>query len=297
MAEIISGTAIRKEILSELKQEIQEMHEKHGIVPGLATILVGNNPASVSYVTLKAKTAKDIGCLEIQDNRPENISEQELLDIIRQYNDDPRIHGILVQLPLPRHINENKVLYAIDPDKDVDGFHPVNVGRMLIGGEVTGFLPCTPAGIQEMLVRSGTELSGAEVVVVGRSNIVGKPLSVLLAQKGRGGNATVTMVHTGTRNLAEHCRRADVLIVAAGRPGLVQADWIKPGATVIDVGVNRIGFNETTGKPILSGDVDFEAAEKIAGKITPVPGGVGPMTIAMLMKNTVLSAKRHLNLC
>jgi methylenetetrahydrofolate dehydrogenase (NADP+)/methenyltetrahydrofolate cyclohydrolase len=292
-AEIISGTDMRTAILEELASEVEAMKAKHGKVPGLVTILVGENPASVSYVTLKVKTALKLGFHEIQDSQPESISEEELLALIERYNQDPDIHGILVQLPLPKHINEEKVIYAIDPDKDVDGFHPVNLGRMVIGGDNGGFLPCTPAGIQEMIVRSGTETSGAEVVVVGRSNIVGKPISVMMGQKGRGANSTVTMVHTRTHDIAEHCKRADILIVAAGVPGLVKPDWIKPGATVIDVGVNRVGTS-TTGKAILSGDVDFAEACKVAGKITPVPGGVGPMTIAMLMKNTVKSAWMHL---
>lgn len=294
MADIISGTEMRTAILDELRREVEAIREKHGTVPGLVTILVGENPASVSYVTLKVKTALSLGFHEIQDNQPADISEEALLALIDKYNHDPSIHGILVQLPLPKHIDENKVIYAIDPDKDVDGFHPVNLGRMVIGGDAVRFLPCTPAGIQEMLVRSGVETAGAEVVVVGRSNIVGKPISVMLGQKGPGANATVTMVHTRTKDLAAHCRRADILIVAAGVPGLVKPDWIKPGATVIDVGVNRVGFNEKTGKPILSGDVDFAEAGKVAGKITPVPGGVGPMTIAMLMKNAVRSAWYHL---
>ena len=294
MADIISGTEMRAAILDELRQEVEAIREKQGTVPGLVTILVGENPASISYGTLKVKTALSLGFHEIQDNQPADVSEEALLALIDKYNRDPSIHGILVQLPLPKHIDENKVIYAIDPDKDVDGFHPVNLGRMVIGGNAVRFLPCTPAGIQEMLVRSGVEMAGAEVVVVGRSNIVGKPISVMLGQKGPGANATVTMVHTRTKDLAEHCRRADILIVAAGVPGLVKPDWITPGATVIDVGVNRVGFNEKTGKPILSGDVDFAEASKVAGKITPVPGGVGPMTIAMLMKNTVRSAWHHL---
>ena len=292
MAEIISGTEMRTAILDELREDIRRMQSLHGTVPGLVTILVGENPASVSYVALKVKTALSLGFHEIQDNQPADISEADLLALIEHYNRDPAIHGILVQLPLPPHIDESKIIYAIDPEKDVDGFHPVNIGRMVIGDE--GFLPCTPAGIQEMLVRSGVTTSGAEVVVVGRSNIVGKPIAIMLGQKGPGGDATVTLVHTRTKNLAEHCRRADVLIVAAGVPGLVKPEWIKPGATVIDVGVNRVGFNEKTGKPILSGDVDFAAARDVAGKITPVPGGVGPMTIAMLMKNTVRSAWKFL---
>ena len=290
-AQLISGTEIRKTILAEIKEEVDKMKEKHGKVPGLVTILVGSSPASISYVTLKVKTAISLGFHEIQDDQPEDISEADLLALIDKYNKDPEIHGILVQLPLPKHIDDKKVLNAIDPDKDVDAFHPVNVGRLMIGGDEAKFLPCTPAGIQEMIVRSGTETSGAEVVVVGRSNIVGKPISMMMAQKGEGANSTVTIVHTRTKDLEAHCKRADILIVAAGVPGLVKPEWIKPGSTVIDVGVNRIGMNEKTGKAILSGDVDFDAAKEIAGKITPVPGGVGPMTIAMLMKNTLRSAQ------
>ncbi|WP_281648816.1 bifunctional methylenetetrahydrofolate dehydrogenase/methenyltetrahydrofolate cyclohydrolase FolD [Parendozoicomonas sp. Alg238-R29] len=293
-AEIISGTQMRKEILAELEREVVEMKEKYGKGPGLVTILVGENPASISYVTLKVKTALNLGFHEIQDNQAEDISEEDLLALIEKYNNDPDIHGILVQLPLPKHINEDAVITAISPDKDVDGFHPVNLGKMVIGGDQVRYLPCTPAGIQEMIVRSGTETSGAEVVVVGRSNIVGKPISVMMGQKGPGANSTVTMVHTRTQDLASHCKRADILIVAAGVPGLVKPEWIKKGATVIDVGVNRVGVNEETGKAILSGDVDYEEARKVAGKITPVPGGVGPMTITMLMKNTVKSAWWHL---
>ncbi|SDP55837.1 bifunctional methylenetetrahydrofolate dehydrogenase/methenyltetrahydrofolate cyclohydrolase FolD [Desulforhopalus singaporensis] len=295
-AEIISGTEIRKEILAEIKQEVEEMKEKVGKVPGLVTILVGKSPASVSYVTLKVKTALSVGFNEIQDDQPEDISEADLLALIDKYNNDENIHGILVQLPLPKHIDDKKVLNAINPDKDVDAFHPVNVGRLMIGGDEVRFLPCTPAGIQEMIVRSGTETSGAEVVVVGRSNIVGKPIAMMMAQKGVGANSTVTIVHTRTKDLAAHCKRADILIVAAGVPDLVKPEWIKPGATVIDVGVNRVGMNEATGKAILKGDVDYDRAKEIAGKITPVPGGVGPMTIAMLMKNTLTSAKKTLGL-
>jgi methylenetetrahydrofolate dehydrogenase (NADP+)/methenyltetrahydrofolate cyclohydrolase len=290
-AEIISGTEIRKAILAEVKEEVEKMKEKTGKVPGLVTILVGSSPASISYVTLKVKTAISLGFHEIQDDQPDDISEADLLALIEKYNTDPDIHGILVQLPLPKHIDDKKVLNAINPDKDVDAFHPVNVGRLMIGGDEAIFHPCTPAGIQEMIVRSGTETSGAEVVVVGRSNIVGKPIAMMMAQKGIGANSTVTIVHTRTKDLAAHCLRADILIVAAGVPGLVKPEWIKPGSTVIDVGVNRIGMNEKTGKAILSGDVDFKAAKEIAGKITPVPGGVGPMTIAMLMKNTLKAAQ------
>ncbi len=293
-AELISGTEISKTILEEIAQEVAEMKEKKGKVPGLVTILVGESPASISYVTLKVKTALKLGFKEVQDNQPADISEEALLALIDKYNNDPEIHGILVQLPLPKHIDDKKVLNAIDPDKDVDAFHPVNVGRLMIGGEAVRFLPCTPAGIQELIVRSGTETSGAEVVVVGRSNIVGKPIAMMMAQKGVGANSTVTIVHTRTRDLAAHCKRADILIVAAGVPDLVKPEWIKPGSTVIDVGVNRVGKNEKTGKAILKGDVDFEKAKEIAGKITPVPGGVGPMTICMLMKNTLRSAQQSI---
>jgi len=293
-AELISGTEISKTILAEIKQEVNEMKDKTGKVPGLVTILVGENPASISYVTLKVRTALNLGFNEIQDNQPEDISQEDLLALIDKYNKDPEINGILVQLPLPKHIDDKKVLNAIDPDKDVDAFHPVNVGRLMIGGDEVRFLPCTPAGIQELIVRSGTETKGAEVVVVGRSNIVGKPIAMMMAQKGVGANSTVTIVHTGTQDLDAHCKRADILVVAAGVPNLVKPEWIKPGSTVIDVGVNRIGKNEKTGKAILRGDVDFDKAKEIAGKITPVPGGVGPMTICMLMRNTLRAAQRSM---
>jgi methylenetetrahydrofolate dehydrogenase (NADP+)/methenyltetrahydrofolate cyclohydrolase len=294
-AKIISGKEVAQEIREELKKEVMEMKDKHGVVPGLVTILVGSDPGSISYVTGKQKTAHELGFNSIQDDQSEDISEDDLLKLIDQYNRDPKIHGILVQLPLPKHIDDKKVLNSIDPDKDVDGFHPVNVGRLMIGGEGVKFLPCTPAGIQELIVRSGVETKGAEVVVVGRSNIVGKPIANIMLQKAAGANSTVTVIHTGTKNMEEHCKRADILIVAAGVPNLVKPEWIKPGACVIDVGVNRVGekISEKTGKKIaiLKGDVDFDAAKEIAGAITPVPGGVGPMTITMLMKNTVKSAK------
>jgi methylenetetrahydrofolate dehydrogenase (NADP+)/methenyltetrahydrofolate cyclohydrolase len=295
-AKIISGTEIRKQILDEIASEVNEIKEKHNIVPGLVTILVGENPASISYVTLKIKTANQLGFHEIQDNQSPDIPEKDLLALIEKYNNDDAIHGILVQLPLPDHIDEKKVLNAIDPDKDVDGFHPVNVGRLMIGGGEVKFPPCTPAGIQEMIVRTGVETSGAEVVVVGRSNIVGKPIANMMLQKGDGANSTVTIVHTRTKDLAAHCKRADILIVAAGVPGLVKPEWIKPGACVIDVGVNRVGEKPSAKDPnrmvaILRGDVDFDAAKEIAGSITPVPGGVGPMTITMLMKNTLHALK------
>ena len=299
-AKLIKGTEIREVILEEVKAGVEQIKEKHGVVPGLVTILVGENPASISYVTLKIKTAERLGFKEIQDSQPEDISEADLLALVDKYNKDDAINGILVQLPLPKHINEKKVLNAIDPDKDVDGFHPVNVGRLMIGGDEVKFPPCTPAGIQEMIVRTGVETSGAEVVVVGRSNIVGKPIANMMLQKGDGANSTVTVVHTRTKDLEGHCKRADILIVAAGVPGLVKPEWIKPGACVIDVGVNRVGekISEKTGKKIaiLKGDVEFDEAKEIAGSITPVPGGVGPMTVTMLMVNTLKSLKFKLGI-
>ncbi|MBI4633188.1 MAG: bifunctional 5,10-methylene-tetrahydrofolate dehydrogenase/5,10-methylene-tetrahydrofolate cyclohydrolase [Deltaproteobacteria bacterium] len=287
-AKLISGTEIAKMIREELKQETERLKEKTGIVPGLVTILVGENPASVSYVTAKQKTSKELGFHSIQDSQPADIKEADLLKLIDKYNHDPSIHGILVQLPLPKHINETKVLYAIDPKKDVDGFHPVNVGKLMIGE--ADYLPCTPAGIQQLLIRTGVKTDGAEVVVVGRSNIVGKPIANILLQKQKGANATVTICHTGTKDMAFHTRRAEILIVAAGKPNAVTADMVKEGAVVIDVGVNRIGMTPE-GKAKLCGDVDFEAVREKAAAITPVPGGVGPMTITMLMMNTVKAAK------
>jgi len=299
-AKLIKGKEIREEILAEIKEEVVAIKEKYGAVPGLVTILVGEDPASVSYVTAKVKTALSLGFKEVQENLPANVSEEELLALVEKYNQDESIHGILVQLPLPSQINEKRIINAIDPDKDVDGFHPINMGRLLIGGSEVKFPPCTPAGIVEMLRRAGVPTGGAEAVVVGRSNIVGKPVAVMLMQKNPQANATVTVTHTRTRDLAAHCRRADILIVAAGVPGLVKPEWIKPGACVIDVGVNRVGWkiSKKTGRKIavLKGDVDFEAAKEIAGWITPVPGGVGPMTIAMLMRNTLNSLKYKLGI-
>lgn len=290
-ARVISGTEIASKIREEIRQEVEKLKETDNITPGLVTIIVGKNPASVSYVTAKQKTSKELGFYSVQDGCPEDIAETELLAMIDRYNRDPLIHGILVQLPLPGHINETKVLYAIDPDKDVDGFHPVNLGRLMIGEAL--FYPCTPYGIQQLLIRSDIEIGGAEVVVVGRSNIVGKPVAMMLCQKARGANATVTICHTGTKDLAFHTRRADILIVAAGRPKAITADMVKEGAVVIDVGVNRIGVTPE-GKARLCGDVDFDAVREKASAITPVPGGVGPMTITMLMLNTLNAAKRSL---
>jgi methylenetetrahydrofolate dehydrogenase (NADP+)/methenyltetrahydrofolate cyclohydrolase len=292
-AKIIDGKQVAQEMREEIKAEAATLIEK-GVVPGLVTILVGEDPASISYVTAKQRTSKELGFHSIQDNQPEDIDEATLLALVEKYNKDPKIHGILVQLPLPKHIDDNKVLNAIDPDKDVDGFHPVNVGRLMIGE--ARFLPCTPAGIQQLLVRSGTKTEGAEVVVVGRSNIVGKPIANILLQKQDGANATVTICHTRTKDMASHTKRADILIVAAGFPDAVTADMVKDGAVVIDVGVNRVGekpSKKTPGKmvAILKGDVDFDAIKEKASAITPVPGGVGPMTITMLMYNTLKSAK------
>lgn len=290
-ARLISGHDISRQIREELAEEVAQLKEKHGVMPGLVTVLVGGNPASLSYVTAKQKSARELGFYSIQDSQPATIAEADLLELIGRYNRDPQIHGILVQLPLPKHINEAKVLYAIDPHKDVDGFHPVNVGKMVIGE--ADYLPCTPAGIQQLLVRSGVKTDGAEVVVVGRSNIVGKPIANILLQKQQGANATVTICHTGTRDMALHTRRADILIVAAGRPRAVTADMVKQGAVVIDVGVNRIGIT-AEGKAKLCGDVDFDGVKEKASLITPVPGGVGPMTITMLMLNTVKAARLSL---
>jgi methylenetetrahydrofolate dehydrogenase (NADP+)/methenyltetrahydrofolate cyclohydrolase len=288
-AKIIDGKAIAKEIREEIKKEVEELKEKHGVTPGLVTILVGENPASVSYVTAKQKTAHDLGFYSVQENLPEDVPEEELLKLIEKYNQDPKIHGILVQLPLPKHIDERKVIFAIDPRKDVDGFHPVNVGKMVIGEKC--FLPCTPHGILILLEKSGCQVDGAEVVVIGRSNIVGKPVVNLLLQKRKPvGNATVTICHTGTKDLTFHTKRADILIVAVGKPKVITADMVKEGVVVIDVGVNRIG-KTPEGKAILCGDVDFESVKEKASAITPVPGGVGPMTITMLMKNTLEAAK------
>jgi len=287
-AQIISGTEIAKQIREELKQEITELNEKHNLVPGLVTVLVGENPASQVYVGSKVKTCEALGVYSERHDLPAETGEEELLSLIDKLNKDPKIHGILVQLPLPKHINETRVLYAIDPKKDVDGFHPVNVGKLMIGEP--DYLPCTPHGIQQLLVRSGIETDGAEVVVVGRSNIVGKPIANILIQKQKGANATVTVCHTRTRDMLFHTKRADILIVAAGKPKAITADMVKEGVVVIDVGVNRIG-KTAEGKAILCGDVDFDTVKEKAKAITPVPGGVGPMTITMLMLNTVRAAK------
>ncbi len=287
-AKIVSGTEVAKAIREELTSEIAELKEKHNVVPGLVTILVGEDPASQSYVAAKNKTAHAIGIHSEQITLDADTPEDELLALVKKYNADDNINGILVQLPLPKHINESKILNEINPDKDVDGFHPVNIGRMVLGEQC--FLPCTPHGVLELLSRSGVETSGAEVVIIGRSNIVGKPMANLMLQKRESGNATVTLCHTRTKDMAEHCRRADIIIAAVGVPKLVTADMVKDGVAIMDVGVNRIGKTES-GKAILAGDVDFDSVKDKASVITPVPGGVGPMTITMLMKNTLQSAK------
>ncbi len=287
-AELIKGAEVAKQIREELKQEIAELKAKHNVVPGLVTVLVGADPASQVYVGAKEKTSQELGIYSERYDLPAETSQEELLKLIDKLNKDPKINGILVQLPLPKGLNEEEILNAIDPKKDVDGFHPVNVGKLMIGEP--DYLPCTPAGIQQLLIRSGTQIEGAEVVVVGRSNIVGKPIANMLLQKAPGANATVTVCHTRTRDMAFHTKRADILIVAAGKPKAVTGDMVKEGVVVIDVGVNEIG-KTAEGKRILAGDVDFDTVSPKAKAITPVPGGVGPMTITMLMMNTVRAAK------
>ncbi|MDI6687356.1 MAG: bifunctional methylenetetrahydrofolate dehydrogenase/methenyltetrahydrofolate cyclohydrolase FolD [Desulfobacterales bacterium] len=288
-AKIISGTKIAEQIRKNLKKEISELKKKYGLIPGLVTILVGDDPASQIYVGQKQKACENLGIYSRRIDLPPETTENVILSLIRELNKDAKIHGILVQLPLPKQINQQRVIYAIDPDKDVDGFHPVNVGKMVIGEK--SLLPCTPHGILELLVGSGIKTEGAEVVIVGRSNIVGKPLFNLMIQKRPAGNATVTICHTKTRDLSFHTKRADILIAAIGRPKAITRDMVKDGVVVIDVGVNRIG-KTPEGKAVLAGDVDFEGIKEKAAAITPVPGGVGPMTIVMLMKNTVEAAKR-----
>ena len=290
-ANIIKGSEIAEQIRAELRTDIAALKEK-GITPGLAVVLVGEDPASQSYVRMKGKACEDLGLFSQTIVKPADTSEEELLALIDSLNADPRIHGILVQLPLPKHIDESKVILRIEPDKDVDGFHPINVGKMLIGEP--GFLPCTPHGIQEMLMRSGNDPEGKHVVVVGRSNIVGKPVAAILVQKKKGANATVTIAHSRTKDLASITRAGDILVAAMGSPEFIKADMVKEGAVVIDVGSNRIEDPSAKKGYRWAGDVDFENVKEKASAITPVPGGVGPMTIVMLMKNTVLSASRTL---
>ena len=287
-AKIIDGKAIAEAVRSELKERVAALSAK-GTTPGLGVILVGDNPASRSYVTAKERACESIGIYSDDNRLPADTSETDLLNKINQMNQDSRIHGILVQLPLPKHIDESTVLLAIDPAKDVDGFHPMNVGKMMIGEET--FFPCTPHGVVQMLMRSGIETAGKHVVVVGRSNIVGKPVANLLLQKKEGANATVTLCHTGTTDLGSFSRQADILIAASGWPNTVTTDMVKPGAVVIDVGVNRVEDASKKNGYRLVGDVDFDGVSTVASHITPVPGGVGPMTITMLLYNTVLSAE------
>jgi methylenetetrahydrofolate dehydrogenase (NADP+)/methenyltetrahydrofolate cyclohydrolase len=287
-AKIIDGKLIAAQMRAELKIEVAALAKK-GIVPGLGVIFVGDDPASNSYVTAKQKACAEIGIYSSDNRLPATTLLKELLSVIDKLNKDPKIHGILVQLPLPKHIDESQVLLAIDPAKDIDGFHPVNIGKMVSGRKA--FLPCTPHGIVQLLLKSGVKIEGAHVVIVGRSNIVGKPLANILIQKSPLGNATVTVCHTRTKNLADHTRRADIVIAAAGSPNTITADMIKPGAVVIDVGVNRVEDPSKKAGYRLVGDVDFENVKEKASLITPVPGGVGPMTIAMLLFNTVDAAR------
>ena len=287
-AELIKGAEVAKQIREELKQEVADLKSKHNVVPGLVTILVGADPASQVYVGAKEKTCGELGIYSERYDLPEDTTQDDLMKLIDKLNKDPKINGILCQLPLPKHLNEEEVLYAIDPKKDVDGFHPVNVGKLMIGEP--DYLPCTPAGIQQLLIRVGAPIEGAEVVVVGRSNIVGKPIANMLVQKAPGANATVTICHTRTKDMAFHTKRADILIAAVGVANYIKGDMVKEGCYVIDVGVNEIG-KTAEGKRILAGDVEFESVKEKAKAITPVPGGVGPMTITMLMMNTVRAAK------
>ncbi|MCD6391592.1 MAG: bifunctional 5,10-methylene-tetrahydrofolate dehydrogenase/5,10-methylene-tetrahydrofolate cyclohydrolase [Dehalococcoidia bacterium] len=294
-AKVISGTEIAKEIRGELKERVSKLKEQ-GVTPGLVMIRVGEDPASVSYVSGKEKAAEEIGVWSQTIVLPESASEEELLAKVEEMNRAEHVDGILVQLPLPKHINADKVLTLIDPAKDVDGFHPINVGKMLIGDPY--FMPCTPHGAVELMIRSGNPPEGKHVVICGRSNIVGKPLMAMLVQKNKRANATVTVVHTGTKNMAEITRQADILVAAMGSPEVIKADMVKEGAVVIDVGVNRVGWKPSKKDPNkqvpdLRGDVEFETVKEKASAITPVPGGVGPMTITMLMVNTVVAAERR----
>lgn len=290
-AELISGEAIAASIRAEVRAAVEELRGA-GVVPGLATVLVGDNPASRAYVSMKNRDAAEVGIVSRQITLPAETSEEELLGLVQGLNADPGIHGILVQLPLPPGIREDRILEAIDPAKDVDGFHPENVGRLAIG-EPDVLAPCTPRGVVELLLRSGHDPAGRHVVIVGRSNIVGRPMASLLLRRGRGGDATVTVAHSRTRDLAAITRGADILVVAIGRAGFVTPDMVKPGAVVIDVGINRIEDPEAPRGYRLVGDVAFEGVSEVASAITPVPGGVGPMTRAILLLNTIEAARRR----
>jgi methylenetetrahydrofolate dehydrogenase (NADP+)/methenyltetrahydrofolate cyclohydrolase len=291
-AELIDGVAIAKSIREEVAAAVASLVSR-GVKPGLAVVLVGEDPASEVYVRSKGRFSEEAGMHSVTIKLPAETTQAALLAHVQRLNDDRAIHGILVQMPLPKHIDPEVVIRAIRPEKDVDGFHPVNVGKNLIGDR-DGFVPCTPAGVQEMLGRSGTETRGKECVIVGRSNIVGKPMMALMVQNAPNANATVTVCHSATHNLKEHTLRADILIVAAGKPRMVTGDMVKEGAVVIDVGINRVADASTKSGYRLVGDVDFESARMRASRITPVPGGVGPMTIAMLLKNTARAAEQEL---
>ena len=289
-ASIIDGRAISKEMRAELEPRVIELKDR-GLTPGLAVVLVGDDPASHVYVRMKQKACDSLGIYSRKIELESTVTQDELLDVLDELNADDKVHGILVQLPLPDHIDEGAVIEKIRPDKDVDGFHPVNVGKVA-QGDPAGFRPATPYGVQQMLIRSGIETEGANAVVVGRSNIVGRPMASLLIGSGKGGNATVTVCHSRTRDLPEVTRGADILIVAIGRPEFVKGDMVKPGATVIDVGVNRVDDPGSEKGYKLVGDVEFDKAAEVADHITPVPGGVGPMTITMLLYNTVQAASQ-----
>jgi methylenetetrahydrofolate dehydrogenase (NADP+)/methenyltetrahydrofolate cyclohydrolase len=289
-AKIIDGKQIAAEIRAEMKQEVTELREKHGVTPGLAVVLVGEDPASVVYVRNKKRGCEELGINSFEHKLDASATEEEVLGIVEKLNQDDAVHGILVQLPLPKQISESKILNTILSEKDVDGFHPVNVGKMLIGEPA--FLPCTPHGVQELLMRSGSDPGGKHVVIVGRSNIVGKPVAAILMQKKDGANATVTVCHSRTKNLTEITRQADILIAAIGRAKMITADMVSDGVVVIDVGVNRVDDPTAKRGYRLVGDVDFDGVKEKASAITPVPGGVGPMTITMLLINTIVAAKR-----
>ena len=293
-AKIIDGKAIAQDMRGEIRAELEQLRSKHGVTPGLAVVLVGENPASKVYVRSKGKACTEVGIYSVERKMPAETAQDELMAVINELNADDKIHGILVQLPLPKHLNETEVLYGISPDKDVDGFHPVNVGKMMLGDPT--FLPCTPHGVVHMLVRSGVTIPGSHVVIVGRSNIVGRPLMNMLSQKNDRANATVTVVHTRTRDMASITRQADILIAAAGRPKMVTADMVKDGVAVIDVGINRVEDPTAKRGYKLVGDVDFESVKEKASAISPVPGGVGPMTITMLLYNTIAAAKARLGI-
>ena len=287
-AQIIDGNKVSQEVKDDVAKEGAAIKSR-GVTPHLVVVLVGENPASISYVRNKEKGCEEVGIQSETLRLPATVTEADVLKTVQKLNDDPGVHGILVQLPLPKHVDENKVLNAISPRKDVDAFHPVNVGKLLIGE--ADFMPCTPAGIQQLLMRSGNDPDGKHVVVCGRSNIVGKPVAAILVQKAKGANATVTICHTGTKDMGAITRQADILVVASGRPKTITADMVKPGVVVIDVGVNRIEDATKKSGFRLVGDVDFDGVKEKAAAITPVPGGVGPMTIAMLLANTAKAAR------